>query len=113
MQQTTSTRRAGLPSPTEVAALRVHVAQLTGRAVGDVVEHVDELLWHLTYGRRGGRLGLRRFRLPLRRRARIEAGPTFDELWGCGRHHRPDVSSLDLIEEMRSDWGAPGGEPCR
>lgn len=30
--------------------------------------------------------------------------PTFDDLWGVGKNHRPEVSSLQLIEEMRSGW---------
>ena len=30
--------------------------------------------------------------------------PSFDDLWGSGAGYRPDVSSLQLIEEMRSGW---------
>lgn len=32
-------------------------------------------------------------------------GPTFDEVWGVGRDHRPEASSTDLIREMYDGWG--------
>jgi hypothetical protein len=35
---------------------------------------------------------------------KLDGDISFDDLWGAGRHHRPHLSSLDLIEEMRSGW---------
>lgn len=35
---------------------------------------------------------------------RTDDTPSFDDLWGAGAGYRPEVSSLDLIEEMRSGW---------
>lgn len=35
---------------------------------------------------------------------KADVEPTFEALWGSGKHFRPDRSSLDLIQEMRSGW---------
>lgn len=35
---------------------------------------------------------------------RSAPAPYFTSLWGSGRTYRPDLTSLELIQEMRDDW---------